>query len=116
MTFILNEFEIETAQIKAAHDFHRPNLQRAVLTLARLMEWTNSNSDGWAHWSKPAAASKKLQEVIYTRYFGRDSHHFDAADVSLTDLKRGQATIKAFLTRQGVDHAVVFPNDGPWDR
>lgn len=110
MTFILNDYDIEEAQIRAAHDFHRPNLQAAVLTLARLVEWTNDNSDGWAYWKKPAAASKKLQGIIdnlYIRSFtSADSH----PDLTKRELQAAYTPIKAFLTRQGVDHGVVFVN------
>lgn len=109
MSFILNEFQIENAQREAAYDFHRPNLQAAVLTLARLMEWTNSNSDGWAYWKKPAAASKKLQTLVDERY--AIHRHADVdEDVSARDLKAAYTPIKSFLTRQGVDHSVIFVN------
>lgn len=108
MSFILNESDVESAQILAAHDFHRPNLQMAVLTLARLVEWTNANSDGWPYWRKPAAASKRLQETVSRYYFGRE--RLDA-DLTARDLKAACTPIRAFLTRQGVAHSEVFPND-----
>jgi len=110
MTFILNEYEIETAQIEAAHDFHRPNLQRAVLTLARLMEWTNENSDGWAYWRKPVNASTKLQQSVALRYFGAWVSRVET-DLKPAELKAAYTPIKAFLTRQGVNHSVIFVND-----
>lgn len=106
MTFILNQFDIETAQINAAHDFHRPNAQEAVLTLARLMEWTNSNSDGWAYWRKPVAAATKLQVIVRDRHY----YDFEQEDVSARELKAAYTPIKAFLTRQGVAHSEIFPN------
>jgi hypothetical protein len=108
MTFILNEYDIEEAQIKAAHEVNRPNLQAAVLTLARLMEWTNANSDGWAYWTKPVTAAKRLQGEIDLRYFQPSPMD---EDLSAQNLKRAYTPIKAFLTRQGVDHSVVFVND-----
>lgn len=109
MTFILNEFEIESAQIAAAHDFHRPNVQAAVLTLARLMEWTNENSDGWAYWRKPVDASTKLQALVQSAY----ALHRDAdreSDFTDRELKAAYTPIKAFLTRQGIHHSVIFVN------
>jgi hypothetical protein len=107
MTFILNEYDIKNAQTDAAHDFHRPNVQAAVLTLARLMEWTNANSDGWAYWRKPVTAATKLQVLV------RDYSHynFENEDIPARDLKAAYTPIKSFLTRQGVDHSVVFVND-----
>lgn len=114
MTFILNQYEVETAQIKAAHDFHRPNAQAAVLTLARLMEWTNSNSDGWAYWKKPLAASKKLQVQVQRLYFAPRPGRMDIStdqDISAQELKAAYTPIKSFLTRQGVAHSVIFVNE-----
>lgn len=110
MTFILNEFEIETAQIKAAHDFHRPNVQAAVLTLARLMEWTNDNSDGWAYWSRPLIASKKLQGAVHDFVFHPFGSIDTSRDLTSAELKTFYTPIKAFLTRQKVDHSLIFPN------
>ena len=108
MAFIMNQHEIEDVQVGAAHDYHRPNTQAAVLTLARLMEWTNSNSDGWAYWRKPVNASTRLQTLIRTRYarFDADS----VPDIPAKDLKSAYTPIKSFLTRQGVDHSLIFPN------
>lgn len=110
MTFTLNEYEIDTAAVRAAHDSHRPNLQRAVLTLDRLKDWTNENSDGWAYWRKPCAASAKLQEIVSNRYFS-PRHMLTDADIPEALLKKAYTPIKAFLTRQGVDHSVIFIND-----
>jgi putative salt-induced outer membrane protein YdiY len=109
MTFILNEYQIENAQREAAYDFHRPNTQAAVLTLARLMEWTNENSDGWAYWKKPVSASTKLQKLVDERY--AIHRHADVEeDVTPRELTAAYSPIKAFLTRQGVDHGVIFVN------
>ena len=110
MTFTLNEFEIETAQLRAAEDFHRPNLQRAVLTLARLMEWTNDNSDGWAYWSKPVNASTRLQNAIYGRYFGSMQFREDFPDISSAEYKAALTPIRKFLTLQGIDHVDIIPS------
>ena len=110
MTFIMSEFDIETAQRQAAQDFHRPNMQAATLTLARLMEWTNANSDGWAYWRKPLAASKKLQTLVnsgYSIHRGPDRE----TDLTAQELKTAYIPIRAMLTRQGVAHSEVFVND-----
>lgn len=106
MTFILNQYEIDDAQRKAAQDFHRPNAQAAVLTLARLVEWTNNNSDGWAYWRKPHTAATKLQVIVRDHYY----YPFEQGDLSAKDLKAAYTPIKAFLTRQGVAHSEVFIN------
>lgn len=108
MAFILNQYQIDDAQREAAEDFHRPNAQAAVLTLARLVEWTNNNSDGWAYWSKPSNASKKLQSLVKRAYgYGSDPD----TDLTAREVKDAYATIKGFLTRNGTDHREVFLND-----
>lgn len=107
MTFILNESEIEDAQYMAANDIHRPNIQMAVLTLARLMEWVNANSDGWAYWTKPVTASTKLQRVVQDAYRGNGN----GPDITAVALRTAGTPIRSFLTRQGVDQRVVFMND-----
>lgn len=110
MAFILNEYDVDDAQRKAAADFHRPNLQAAVLTLARFVEWTNENSDGWAYWSLPSNAAKRLQELIQSRYFVRWDER-NETDVTAGELRAAYAPIKAFLTRRGVQHSVIFVNE-----
>jgi len=110
VTFIMNEFEVESAQLQAAHDFHRPTFQRAVLTLSRLVEWTNLNSDGWAYWSQPTAASAKLQKLVDSGY-ALHRHPNWENDLTAAELKAAYTPIKSFLTRQNVPHSTIFIND-----
>lgn len=107
MTFILNEYEVDDAQREAAQDFYRPNAQEAALTLGRLVDWTNSNSDGWAYWRKPSNAATKLQNLVQRVYgYGADSD----TDLTAREVKAAYTPIKAFLTRNGTAHSEVFPN------
>lgn len=106
----MNEFEIETAQLRACEDFHRPNLQNSVLTLARLMEWTNSNSDGWAYYRKPVNASMRLQRAIYGRYFGIARDREDLPDLINAEYKAALTPIRSFLTREGIDPLDIIPS------
>lgn len=111
MSFITNEYDVDDASIKACEDHFRPNLQAAALTLSRLVNWTNANSDGWAYWQKPTAASKRLQEVVYREYLGRtENRQLEHGDLTAAQLRSLYTPIKAFLTRQGVAHAEVFIN------
>jgi hypothetical protein len=110
MTFILNQYEIEDAEIQAAHDFHRPNTQEAVLTLARLMEYANENSDGWAYWRKPSNASTKLQKLVEARYANHRNADTDT-DITRAELRAAYSPIRAFLTREKIEYALIFPND-----
>ena len=109
MTF-LNDFDIQTLTTAAAQDHFRPNLQKAALTLWRLQDWANDNSDGWHSWPKPSRASQKLQQILYFHYLGRDIDH-PVEDITAAQLKAAESPIRAFLTRQGVDHRAVFLND-----
>ena len=94
-----NTYEIEDAAIRFRN---QRNLSIGVLILARLVNWTNSHSDGWAYWPKPVRAAKNLMVLMD----GVD--RWDPEDVSPEALKKACVPIKAFLTRQGVDHEIIF--------
>lgn len=106
----LNDYEVANLVDRLADRDDLPNTRRAAVTLARLVEWTNRNSDGWAYWPKPDRASRKLQEVlqIWERNYWAGA---DLPDLPEADLRRLFAPIKSFLTRQGVDHDLIFRND-----
>lgn len=97
----MNQWEVEEALIK----FNRgdtPNLGRGAFILARLMIWTNRNSDGWPYWQKPSRAASSLMDLLHS------VDRFDPVDVTEAQLKKVFSPIKAFLTRQGVDHDLIF--------
>jgi hypothetical protein len=100
----MNEYEIQDALRRVQPDT-KPVLTEAVVALANLAAWTNANSDGWPYWPKPCRAAKGLQEVIQEAE--RAYRNGSDADVSPAALKRALAPVKAFLTRQGVDHSVL---------
>ena len=79
-----------------------PNLERAADTLRALVYWTNGNSDGWPYWAKPARAAQRLIAMLHA------ADRFDPADVSAADLVAALRPVRAFLTRQGVDHSAVI--------
>lgn len=103
---ILNEYDVAFAVERVADRDDLPNLRSAAVILARLVEWTNANSDGWAYWRKPSAASKQLQTEVHRRLIARSKKH-DRYMVELTDreLKQVLGHVKAFLTRQQVPEA-----------
>lgn len=106
----MNRFDVDDAcEIVARETEHGnefPNLVRAVETLSNLVRWTDENSDGWPYWPKPSRAAKTLQEVVQSRTAARGCILLE--DISDTDLTRALRPVKAFLTRQGVDHALVI--------
>ena len=97
----MNEYEVEETVLLAAR-YELPQAMEAAMTLTRLVNWANRNSDGWCYWPKPCRAAKGLQELLS----GMD--RFDPDDLDPADVRRAYGPIKAFLTRQGVDHGKVF--------
>jgi len=91
-----------------------PNLTTAASVLDALVAWTNSNSDGWPYWKKPANAAASLMNALHERdYAIRFGHHRDGSE--LTDITAAELTqvlrpIKAFLTKQKID----WNADLPW--
>lgn len=105
---ILNEYDVAHAVEQASRStIDRPNLFKGAVTLARLVEWTNDNSDGWPYWAKPRSASSALQEQVRIRTSGLVSEwDREPNDITFTELKVLVRPIKAFLTRHAVDPAV----------
>lgn len=87
-----------------------PNLGHLADNLDALRIWTDENSDGWAYWIKPRRAAQRIIETLHiTASNLRDYRKAqDVTDLSEADVKRLLAPVKAFLTRQGVDHADVL--------
>lgn len=71
--------------------------------LARLMIWTNENSDGWGYWSQPSRAAAKLVDRISETADGAWEYDSKRGDMSESDCKKALIPVKSFLTRQGVD-------------
>ena len=64
--YFVNESEVEQlADEFNAEEF--PNLARGAQTLNALMDWTNSNSDGWPYWTKPMKASASVAAMNFAR-------------------------------------------------
>jgi hypothetical protein len=104
----MNDYEIERA-LETALRNDLPVMTEAVYRLIKLYNWTNSNSDGWAYWPKPVRAADKLMTLIESvDPFAGGMWGDEADDLDPADLKRALTPIKSFLTRQGVDHSVVF--------
>ena len=96
----LNEYEVEEYHQRYANGPDTPkHIKAAIRSLSDLVEWTNSNSDGWPYWCKPAQAASKLCEVLQRH------HHYAwlgrGEPVSLSDVKAALKPVKAFRTRQG---------------
>lgn len=102
----MNEYDVDEC-LRHFHPSELPNLSKGSQTLANLVRWTNRNSDGWAYWPKPVRAAKSLMLMLNA---ARDQFYrgYEPKDVSDAELAKALRPIKAFLTREGVDHGVVF--------
>lgn len=86
----MNRFDIEEAYMR--YMGQSPVLSDAVRILKTLMDETDAHSDGWAYWSKPVQAAKKLQELIQAGTAGKPTP---------AKLRAACAPIKSFYTRHG---------------
>jgi hypothetical protein len=105
----MNEYEVEEAANRfGAQADETPNLYAGARVLYALMRWTNDNSDGWPYWQKPGKAAKNLMDALHmaTQAYYRGTLVGDMTDEQLA---KALTPIKAFLTRQGVDHGTVLP-------
>lgn len=57
----MNQNEIEWA---SRQNHQCPNVRKGVMLLARLVHSVNDQSDGWAYWTAPLNASKKLINLL----------------------------------------------------
>lgn len=92
----MNESEVDDAAERYA--LH-PVLGPATRTLVNLVRWTNSNSDGWPYWRKPAQAAAKLMELVERD--GTAKYRFDTerADATMAAYRAALTPLKAFRTR-----------------
>ncbi len=100
----MNGYEIEDA---AARYRAHPILGPATRTLLNLRDAANSNSDGWAHWPKPARAAARLMDLIERDGTARYRFDDERADVTTAELRKAYAPIKAFRTRSGIHFDIV---------
>jgi hypothetical protein len=103
----MNEYEIEDA-LRWFDPTDQPNLHRGAVELYQLKENVNAHSDGWPYWQKPKRASAKLQALITSGRELNRGNYGDLSDVGRTELARAFTPIKSFLTREKVDHKLIF--------
>ena len=77
----------------------------AVQTLANLVAWTDTHSDGWAYWAKPGRAAAKLMELIEGD--GTWKAREDLSRATPEALAAALRPVKAFRTRQHADFTIV---------
>lgn len=99
-----NEFDIEVwvTKYSETNRWNTPNLARAAETLAKLAEWTNDNSDGWAYWPKPCRAANKLITLL------QSVDRFNPEDCTEYEYLMALRPIKSFMTREGIDRETIL--------
>lgn len=102
----MNTYDIEDARVRYAR---HPLLGPATKTLASLRDAADENSDGWCYWPKPARAAARLMEVIERDGTSRYRFDDERADVTLAELRKAYAPIKAFRTRTGISFDIYEP-------
>lgn len=100
----MNEYDVEDALRRFDTD-ETPNLAHASLALYRLMRWTNSNSDGWPYWPKPARAATRVMELIETAR--KRERNGTLRDATEAEVKTALRPVKSFLTRHGADTRAI---------
>ena len=100
--YFMNEWEVQDAEERWRH---HPTLGPATMTLSNLMHWTNRNSDGWAYWPKPIRSAARLMSLIEGANRAYRNGHEPIATPAM--VRQACAPIKAFLTRQNVDHGLI---------
>ncbi len=99
----MNDYDLLRAERVARYNGW-DNRLTLVAAVNSLRMWANANSDGWAYWPKPCrAAAKAMAEICGDGTNAAD----DRPDSTEAAVKAALIPIKAFLTRQGVDHAEV---------
>lgn len=84
-----------------------PNRARLTEVVARLRDWTNGHSDGWAYWPKPVRAAAKAIALIDSTTTPENDRRA-REDATAAETVAALSPIKAFLTRQGVEHSTIL--------
>jgi hypothetical protein len=100
----MNDYDIQMAQQILGSD---PVLGPAIRFLNEFRNEVNEHSDGWAYWSAPLKAAAQLMTLIQTGVNAR--REGKAHGVTVDNLKRAMAPIKAFMTRRGLAAGMQMP-------
>jgi len=103
----MNDYDLDIALRRFAQG-RTPNRLRLTVVVPNLADWANDNSDGWAYWPKPARAAEKAMLLIQSTTYAENQEQ-ESTDATDADVTSALTPIKAFLTRQGVDHSLVIP-------
>lgn len=106
----MNEYDVEAA-VRDFDPAEVPNLAAGAQALAALVEWTNSNSDGWPYWPKPAQAAKRLMDLLSEHtYAARFGYYQGTAerlhDVTSAELTAALRPVRTFMSKHSASLSV----------
>ena len=102
----MNDYDIEIAQYRYSQG-ETPNREKVADAVAKLADWADNNSDGWAYWPKPAKAAEKAMSLLDPRDY-KEYVRFEDEDATDAEITAAFRPIKSFLTRNGVEHSEIF--------
>jgi hypothetical protein len=102
----MNRYEIEEARDRFADD---PILGPVTTFLYEFMEEVNDVSDGWHSWPLPARAASQLMDLIEGAWPSYHGAH-DVSPVTIQQVAKAMAPIKAFMTRRGLKAGMTMPS------
>jgi len=103
----MNDYEIQDAQRRFAQD---PIIGPVCNFLAAFADEVNSNSDGWHSWPLPAHAASSLMGLVQKAKDNSRNSMPGQVPVTVEDVKKAMAPIKAFMTRRGLKAGMVMPS------
>lgn len=100
-----NEYDVENILHFSGENDRIPVTQKAARILGRLVDWTNSNSDGWMYWQKPRRAARNLEQLFGETYESTRDLIWAGEDEDMDEaaLKKALIPIKSFMTRHTGD-------------
>jgi hypothetical protein len=101
----MNGWEIETYFDRYGH--LNTIRGKAARFLAAFRNEVDMHSDGWAYWSLPVKAAKRLMELVEDEPL---CGHMGGPPTE-ADFKRALSPIKAFYTRRGYAAGMEFPKE-----
>jgi hypothetical protein len=103
----MNGGEVEEAVYRFAQD---PILGPVTKFLHDFMEQVNDVSDGWHSWPLPARAASQLMDLIQSAPRGGFYDEYSPSSVTVQQVAKAMAPIKAFMTRRGLAAGMVMPS------
>ncbi len=93
----MNDYDLHMARSRFGQG-STPNRLALVMVVDNLREATDTVSDGWAYWPKPARAADKAMALIESRTY-RENVAQEENDITDEEMLAAVRPIKSFLSR-----------------